>query len=161
MSQSTCTHDGGWVIFQLEHDWIPKPLWELCNPWSILNTKPSITIVEHLQILNYPFFQYLKNNDISLKYTLIGYWFEKRNSAIHHPISYISCKSHICLVRLHLNSHYPRTKETISNNNNGTFNSFILKNILKISAFCVKKALIFIPMATFIKIIKDKPLLLC
>lgn len=77
------------------------------------------------------------------------------------PFLNITCKSHICLVRLHLNSHYPRTKETISNNNNGTSNSFILKNILKISAFCVKKALIFIPMATFIKIIKDKPLLLC
>lgn len=76
------------------------------------------------------------------------------------PFLNIRCKSHICLVRLHLNSHYPRTKETISNNNNGTFNSFILKNILQISAFCVKKALIFIPMATFIKIIKDKPLVM-
>lgn len=47
----------------------------------------------------------------------------------------------------------------MSNNNNGTFNSFILKNILQISAFCVKKALIFIPMATFIKIIKDNVML--
>lgn len=54
------------------------------------------------------------------------------------PFLNISCKSHICLVRLHLNSHYPRTKETISNNNIGTFNSFILKNILKISALCKK-----------------------
>lgn len=55
------------------------------------------------------------------------------------PFLNISCKSHICLVRLHLYSHCVRTKETISNNNNGTSNSFILKNILQISAFCVKK----------------------